>query len=91
MSKYRLEIPKQVRRQIDDLPGFYRQQIRQIITALMDNPRPRNAKALRIFPNSWQIRLDHYRIVYTIEDTLLIIEVVKVGHKHGPEFYTDIE
>jgi mRNA interferase RelE/StbE len=91
MNKYRLEIPKHVRRQIDELPGFYRQRIRQIITALADNPRPRNAKALRLFPNSWQIRLDSYRIVYTVEDTRLIVEVVKVGRKHGPEFYADIE
>jgi mRNA interferase RelE/StbE len=91
MNKYRLEIPKHVRRQIDGLPGLYRQQIRQIITDLVYDPRSNKAKKLRLFPNSWQIRLDNYRIVYTIDDDVLIIEVVKIGHKHGPEFYTDIE
>lgn len=63
MSKYRLEVPKHVQRQIDGLPGFYRQRIRQIIIALANYPRPSNAKELRLSPNSWQIRLDNYRIV----------------------------
>lgn len=91
MNKYRLEIPKHVRRQIDALPGAYRQRIRRIIADLIDNPRPNSAKQLRFFANSWQIRLDTYRIVYTIDDDVLMIEVIKVGHKHGPEFYADIE
>lgn len=91
MSKYRLEIPKHVQRQIDGLPGFYRQRIRQIIISLANHPRPNNAKELRLFPNSWQIRLDNYRLVYSIEDVVLIVEIVKAGRKHGPEFYADIE
>ncbi|MEZ4868633.1 MAG: type II toxin-antitoxin system RelE/ParE family toxin [Caldilineaceae bacterium] len=91
MSKYQLKVPKHVRRQIDSLPSFYRQRIREIITALANNPRSSNAKELRLFPNSWQIRLDHYRIVYSIDEVVLIVEIVKVGRKHGPEFYADIE
>jgi mRNA interferase RelE/StbE len=91
MSKYRLEVPKQVQRQIDGLPGFYRQRIRQIILALAHNPRPSHAKELRLFANSWQIRIDNYRIVYSIEDAVLIVEIIKVGRKHGPEFYADME
>jgi mRNA-degrading endonuclease RelE of RelBE toxin-antitoxin system len=46
---------------------------------------------LRLFANSWQIRLDNYRIVYNIEDAVLIVEIIQLGRKHGPEFYVDIE
>lgn len=62
-----------------------------MIAGLIDNPRPNNANQLRLFANSWQIRLDTCRIVYTINDNVLIIEVIKARRKHGPEFYADIE
>jgi mRNA-degrading endonuclease RelE of RelBE toxin-antitoxin system len=37
----------------------------------------------------YRIALDQIRIVYSIEDEMLVVEVVKVGRKHGPEFYAD--
>ena len=87
---YRLEIPKPVQRQIDALPGRYRQRVRCILVALMDNPRPPNAEPLRGEPNRYKIRLDNYRIAYRIEEGILLVEVLKVGLKFGPEFYEGI-
>lgn len=90
MKKYRLEIKTMVLRQIEALPGRYRQRIRRTIAELVTEPRPQRALPLRTFPNRYRIRVDDYRIVYRIEDDLLIVEVVKVGRKSGPEFYTDV-
>jgi len=90
MKKYRLEIKTDVLRQIDALPGRYRQRVRRTIAELTMNPRPHLAQPLRTFPDRYRIRLDDYRIVYRIEDDLLIVEIVKVGRKHGPAFYDDI-
>lgn len=90
MKKYRLEIKTTVLRQIDALPGRYRQRVRRTIAKLAMNPRPLIAHPLRTFPDRYRIRLDDYRIVYRIEDDLLIVEIVKVGRKHGPAFYDDI-
>lgn len=90
MKKYRLELKTTVLRQIEALPGRYRQRVRRVIAELAVNPRPQIAQPLRTFPDRYRIRLDDYRIVYYIEDDLLIVEIVKVGRKHGPEFYDDI-
>lgn len=90
MKKYRLDIKTTVLRQIELLPGRYRQRIRRIIAELVMNPRPQHAQPLRTFPDRYRIRVDDYRIVYRVEDDLLMIEVVKVGRKSGPEFYTDV-
>jgi mRNA interferase RelE/StbE len=87
---YRLSIPKPVRRRIEALPGRYRQRVWRLIQSLATNPRPPSAKQLREREQMYRIALDDYRIVYSIEDDLLIIEVVKVGPKEGPEFYQDI-
>lgn len=87
---YQLSIPKPVRRQIDKLPGRYRQQVWKMIGALTTAPRPADAKPLREREGLYRIALDHYRIVYSIEDDILLIEVVKVGRKQGPKFYEEI-
>jgi len=86
MSQYQLKIPKPVRRQIEKLPGRYRQQVWRIIGALASDPRPADAKPLREREGVYRLALDQYRIVYSIEDDILLIEVINVGRKQGPEF-----
>lgn len=90
MSVYQLKIPKPVRRQIEKLPGRYRQQVWRLLGSLTSNPRPVGAKPLREREGFYRLTLDQYRIVYSIEDDILVIEVIKVGQKHGPEFYNKI-
>lgn len=90
MSAYQLEIPKAVRQQVDNLPGVYRQRFRRLIQSLTSNPRPAGAKLLRTGENRYRIRVDDYRLVYRIFDDELIVEVLKAGHKAGPEFYEDV-
>ena len=89
MNVYQLEIPKAVRRQIDNLPGYYRQWFRRQINELATDPRPANAKPLRTGEDRYRIRIDDYRLVYRIFDDVLIVEVLRAGHKEGPEFYDD--
>lgn len=91
MSLYRLDVPKEVRRQVDQLPGRYRQRFRQLISSLASNPRPSTARPLRTGEDRYRIRIDDYRLVYRIFDDLLLVTVLKAGHKDGPEFYEDVE
>ena len=88
---YQLNIKKSVLRQIDALPGNYRQRVRGLIANLANNPRPQNAKLLRKKRAIYRIALDYYRIVYRIEDDILVVEMLKVGLKRGPEFYQDVD
>ena len=91
MKRYQLEIKGAVLRQINRLPGNYRQRVRQLIAKLTTDPRPPAAKELRNAPNRYRIRMAEYRIAYTIEDEILLIEVLKVGKKDGPNFYEDLD
>lgn len=64
--------------------------MKRILIALTDDPRPPNAEPLRGEPNRYKIRVDNYRIAYRIEDDILMVEVLKIGPKFGPEFYESI-
>lgn len=58
-----------------DLP-----RIRGAISLLAANPRPPGAKPLR-GRAGMRIRVGDYRIIYTIEDSKLLVVVVTLGHR----------
>jgi mRNA interferase RelE/StbE len=90
-KKYWLEITEDAKHQLERLPGYLRQRIKGIISALADEPRPAFALLMRGTPERYRIAVDTWRIVYRVDEDVLIVEVLKVGQKHGPEFYADLE
>ncbi|MGZ8558597.1 MAG: type II toxin-antitoxin system RelE family toxin [Chitinophagaceae bacterium] len=40
-----------------------------------ENPRPAGCKRLKGYPNLWRARVGDYRIIYAIEDIILLIDV----------------
>ena len=57
-----------------------RQRIVERITALADNPRPPGSQKLT-GNDRFRLRQGSYRIIYSIEDDVLIVYVVKIGHR----------
>ncbi|MDR2690734.1 MAG: type II toxin-antitoxin system RelE/ParE family toxin [Dysgonamonadaceae bacterium] len=49
--------------------------------ALANNPRPEGYKKLIGSQNTYRIRAGIYRIIYTIEDKILTVKVVKIDHR----------
>jgi mRNA-degrading endonuclease RelE of RelBE toxin-antitoxin system len=87
---YQVELGEEARRAIRVVPGNYRQRIRRLIDALEANPRPHRAKLLREHANVYRISLDHWRIVYIVEDELERITIVRVRVNTGPEIYEEL-
>ena len=66
-----------------DLRKLPRDDIGRILAraeALRDDPRPPGFKKLT-GQQRYRIRQGDYRILYTIADAVLIVEVVKIGHR----------
>lgn len=51
------------------------------IAALGVDPRPNGVKALTAHPGLLRIRVGNYRVVYTINDDVLLVLVVYLGHR----------
>jgi mRNA interferase RelE/StbE len=51
------------------------------IDSLATNPRPSHAEALQGDSSILRIRVGDYRVLYTIEDAVLVVLVVRVGHR----------
>ncbi len=64
------------------LPAKSGKQISKAIDALAEDPRPQGCKKLKGEEEyMWRIRVGNYRILYTIEDLIKIIEIRRVGHR----------
>ncbi len=77
---YRIQILKSADKTLRNLPNKTRRKIALLINSLSQNPRPSSCKKLK---NSefYRIRVGDYRILYTIEDDILVVLIIKIGHR----------
>jgi mRNA interferase RelE/StbE len=80
MARYSIRIKSSVRKDLRHIPNKDVQRILQRIESLADDPRPTRAEMLA-GDGKYRIRQGNYRILYTVEDDVLTIQVVKVGHR----------
>ena len=80
MANYSIEIKKSAAKEIEKLPVSILKKVMQKITSLSENPRPNGCKKLTA-DEKYRIRVGEYRILYSIEDAVLIVFVVKVSHR----------
>jgi mRNA interferase RelE/StbE len=81
MESYKVVISKSAEKEISKLPVKEVLKIKETILDLADNPRPYGVKKLEGFDDFYRIKKGNYRIIYTIEDDILTVEVLKVGNR----------
>ncbi len=59
-----------------------------MIFELAENPRPQGCKKLKGYADAYRIRIGDYRVVYTIQEDVLVVTVVAVRHRK--EAYDDL-
>ena len=77
---YKVVLAPLAARQIKKLPINVQDRVRAKLRDLADDPRPDGVKKLEP-DTSYRIRAGSYRIIYKIEDDILLVTVVRVGHR----------
>ncbi len=81
MARYNLRIKKSARKELESIATKAdRRRIIRRIKSLAENPRPQGALKLSGLER-YRIGQGRYRILYTIEDTVLIVHVIKIGDR----------
>jgi len=78
---YQIELTKGAIKQLNKLPTNIKERIEAQILDLAIEPRPDGVKKLKGDENYYRIRVGDYRIIYEIYDEILLITVVRVGHR----------
>jgi mRNA interferase RelE/StbE len=81
MSAYRIEFAPSAYRALGKLDPQIRKRLAPQISALADDPRPIGSRRLAAEEELHRIRVGAYRIVYRIEDEVLVVLVLKLGHR----------
>jgi mRNA interferase RelE/StbE len=78
---YTIEFLPTALRELEALPAKIKVQVTRRIAALTEDPRPAGVKMLQGQHAYYRIRSGDYRVIYMIEENVLVVLVVKVGHR----------
>ena len=80
MAKFELVFKESVSKDLKDIPKQDVQRIIERINLLRGDPHPTGSVKLS-GKEHYRVRQGNYRIIYEIQDSQLVIIVIKVGHR----------
>ena len=80
MAKYKITIKKSAAKELEGIPAKDLRKIVKQIRTLALKPRPQGSQKLSS-KEQYRIRQGDYRIVYSIDDNEMIVDIVKIGHR----------
>jgi mRNA interferase RelE/StbE len=80
MGKYKLQIKKSAEKELRKIPKRELIKIINKIQNLSEDPHP--VGSIKISnQEKYRLRIGNYRVLYKVEDNILTIFIIKVGHR----------
>ncbi len=80
MANYKIEFKQSVAKDLRSIPNSDVRRILNRIEALSENPRAEGCIKLT-GQDVYRVRVGLYRILYEIRDEVLVVNVIKLGHR----------
>ena len=81
MADYSILFARSARKELAALSNSLIERILRKIESLAVEPRPAGCKKLQGNSNLWRIRIGDYRVVYSIDKVIEIIEIIRIKHR----------
>lgn len=78
---YRIELTPSATKDLKKLDRPEQRRLQAAIELLAETPRPPAAKKLVNSGGAWRVRTGSYRIIYEIHDDLVLVLVLRLGHR----------
>ena len=79
---YSISINSLALKELSKLPKAMAKKAEKVIDSLAEEPRPVGVKKLKgMDEDLFRIRLGDYRIIYSVEDEIKIVDIRRVGHR----------
>ena len=79
--RYKIIFKASAKKELRKLPKIEYITIKSSIDDLAVNPRPIGVRKMVGGNNQWRLRVGVYRVVYTIIDNQLIIEIIRIAQR----------
>lgn len=80
MNAYNIVMRPAALRQLKKIPVKERLKLYAAIELLAQDPRPPASRQLR-GRDGWRVRIGNYRIIYAIDDGVLVVTLIAEGHR----------
>ncbi|MDJ0579896.1 type II toxin-antitoxin system RelE/ParE family toxin [Crocosphaera sp.] len=81
MTEYKIEFLKSAKKELEKLPRNIQERISNKLEKLKIDPYSPDVKQLKNGEGRLIIRIGDYRIIYRVENNILVILVIKIGHR----------
>ncbi|HOT90813.1 MAG TPA: type II toxin-antitoxin system RelE/ParE family toxin [Anaerolineae bacterium] len=81
MASYTIEWKRSAVKELKQLPQDAIARIVKAVEQLSANPYPAGVKKLIGSEHTYRLRVGTYRVVYTLQANVLVIIVIRVGHR----------
>lgn len=78
---YQIRIKKSAEKELSKLSLSSIKNLHIRIATLAENPFPNGFAKLKGYERLYRIRVGDYRILYTVEQGIMIVEILKIGHR----------
>ncbi len=78
---YSVEFKPSAARALRRLPRHLQSQVAEKIGSLARNPFPGGVKKLQGEEKIYRVRVGDYRIIYEVQSAVLVVLVLKIGHR----------
>ena len=82
MTKYKVIVLKRAEKERRKLPPKDQERVLQALVSLETDPF-RGKQLHGDYEGAWAIRVWPYRIIYTIDQKIVTVTVLKIGHRQG--------
>lgn len=79
---YRIEYERTARKELATLPRPIQRRVVDAIEVLSNDPRPAGCRKITGARNGYRIRVGRYRVLYEVQDKVLIILIVRVAKRN---------
>ena len=80
-DRFDVQLSKKAAKELRKLDRPVQVRVVKALTLLRDHPRPAAVTALTGHPGYLRARVGDYRIVYTVDDGVLLVLVLTIGHR----------
>lgn len=77
---YQVIIKERALKQLNKIPKKFAIKIDELIQSLAQQPRPHGCIKMVGYENFYRVRFTDYRIVYSVADKKLIVEIIQIGN-----------
>ena len=81
MGDYTITFVRSAREELEALDAKTVKRIIAKIEALGGEPRPRGCHKLKTEKRLWRIRIGDYRVIYSVDDEIRLVEITAVRHR----------